>query len=522
MECTTRAKSKFRHFATIGAVAIILALGFDPFIQNLIHYETVYLANPRDTNYISSTPVYDYRGTFGDLDSFGKGALSAGLYSTGPATYRVPGYDCSTGNCTWPDYASLALGVHCADLTQQLTQTCSNATNVNSTLGAPCDYSLPNGMNLGNDGRTVLAVNTSREAVVYTNYTNPIAIVQAIGAYQNEYVNASASVSAVECIMFPAVKRYTSSVGSYYTAPWYAAHTEDSTAVGPLGTPDDYFENMLDMHENYDYVFASNNSIEAGYFLRPGPSWASVGPSNGLEVEYRMSNQAVISLQKYIRTLFQGTVRRDSSTAPLTTSAELNGGGSSDALWVTYDQDATFETCKFVPNYWYIFSQHHSVDVYLLTCGRGTLANDAKNIPCALDAMSASFTSMMRQSQNSSVIPGESAVMSWAFSNGKTIAPITQVNVTWPWIILPVIIWFCSIVMVIGTAVKSKRAKVHLWRTNPLAMVFLTLGRDERQEVSQHGGLSEEGLIKRAENIRVKLTTSDGRDIMLRKPRAPE
>ena len=76
--------------------------------------------------------------------------------------------------------------------------------------------------------------------------------------------------------------------------------------------------------------------------------------------------------------------------------------------------------------------------------------------------------------------------------------------------------------MVIGTAVKSKRAKVHLWRTSPLAMVFLTLGRDERQEVSQHGGLSEQGLIQRAENIKVKLTVSDGQDIMLRKPRAQE
>jgi hypothetical protein len=129
---------------------------------------------------------------------------------------------------------------------------------------------------------------------------------------------------------------------------------------------------------------------------------------------------------------------------------------------------------------------------------------------------------MMRQSQNISVIPTEFAAALFDFQKGTTIAPITQVNVTWAWIILPVIIWFCSVAMVIGTAVKSKRAKVHLWRTNPLAMVFLTLGRDERQEVSQHGGLSEQGLIQRAENIRVRLTTSDGRDIMLRKPRAQE
>jgi hypothetical protein len=133
--------------------------------------------------------------------------------------------------------------------------------------------------------------------------------------------------------------------------------------------------------------------------------------------------------------------------------------------------------------------------------------------------MAASFTAYMKYSQNITVIPGSQAVAPFGFSNGTTIAPITQVNVTWYWIILPVIIWVCSVAMVIGTAVKSKKAKVHLWRTNPLAMVFLTLGRDERQEVSQHGGLSEQGLIQRAENIKVKLSVQDGQDIMLRRPR---
>ena len=156
---------------------------------------------------------------------------------------------------------------------------------------------------------------------------------------------------------------------------------------------------------------------------------------------------------------------------------------------------------------------------HVLTSFRGTIANDARNVPCALDAIAASFTAMMRLAQNTTVVDGFSAVETFGFSNGTTFAPITQVNVTWLWIILPVIIWLCSVAMVIGTAVKSKRAKVHLWRTNPLAMVFLTLGRDERQEVSQHGGLSEQGLIQRAENIKVKLTVSDGQDIMLRKPR---
>ena len=347
---------KGQHFATIGAIAIILALGFDPFIQNLVHYETVYQPDAQQYNMIKTTPVYDYRGAFGELDVSGKGAISAGLYSTGPPSYRVPDYTCYTGNCTWQDYPSLAIGVHCADLTAQLTQVCSNSSDTNSTLGPACDYSLPNGMHLGTDGRTVLAVNTSRDALVYTNYSNPLAIVQAIGAWSHEeiFVNATAPVTALECVMFPAVKTYVSAVGALYEQPWYAAH-EGTGDIGPLDTPDRYFENMVDMFEDYTHVAADNNTIDAGYFLNAPSSQALTQDSfETSTTSYRLSNQAGVSFSRYMRTLLQGTVRRTSGSDLLSTSAELNGGGSSDALWVMYDSEASSSTCANVANFWYV------------------------------------------------------------------------------------------------------------------------------------------------------------------------
>jgi hypothetical protein len=491
-----------RHFATVGAIAIILALGFDPFIQNLVHYDTVYADDASQYNLVVTTPVFDYRGTFGELDPTTKGAIAGGLYSLDPPSFRVPAYTCDTGNCTWANYPTLAVGVHCADLTTQLTQTCSNGTNVDPLMGAACDWSLPNGVHLGADGRTVLAMNVSREAIHYTNYTDPLAVIQTIAAFSNEYVNASAQVSASECVMFPSVKTYFSAVGQYYTTPWYANHSEDTTvSVGPLDTPDFYFEEMVGQYEKYTYVAAENNSLTAGYFLNP-PLKEGQNLTTGFPDQYRMSNQAVVSLQKYLKELLQGFIRTNGTTERTTTVAELNGGGSSDALSVIYDPGQGYAGCRDVPNYWGEFSDLNT------------------NVQCALDSISTSLTVMMRNAQNITVIPGEDAVMRFGFDKGITIAPITQVNVTWFWIILPIIIWMCSIAMLIGTAVKSKKAKVHLWRTNPLAMVFLTLGREERHEVSQHGGLSEDGLIKRAENIRVRLTVQDGQDIMLRKPTA--
>jgi hypothetical protein len=489
-----------RHFATVGAIAVILALGFDPFIQNLVHYDTVY-ADDASSNQIVSTPVFDYRGTFGELDPTTKGAISAGLYSMDPPSFRVPVYVCETGNCTWADYPSLAVGVHCVDLTSQLTQTCSNGTNIDPVMGAACDWSLPNGVHLGTDGRIVLAMNTSQQAIHYTNYTNPLAVIQTIAAFSSEYVNASAAVSASECVMFPAVKKYFSAVGQWYTTPWYANHSDDYTAIGPLSTPDYYFENTIDMYEEYTYVAADNNSVSAGYFLDPPNTLQLSSVVGGFASGYRMSNQAAVSLQKYLKDLLQGFVHAN-GTDRYTTVAELNGGGSSDPLSVIIDPSQGFSTCKYVANYWGEFSDTNT------------------NVQCALDSIATSLTVMMRNAQNLTVIPGDQAISYFGFDKGTTIAPITQVNVTWFWIILPIVIWICSIAMLIGTAIKTKKSKVHLWRTNPLAMVFLTLGRDERNEVSQHGGLSEAGLIQRAENIKVKLTVQDGQDIMLRKPAA--
>lgn len=200
----------------------------------MVHYSTVYTPDPEQGNTIVATPVFDYRGVFGELDAYSKGAISTGLYNTNPS-YRVPVYQCGIANCTWADYPSLAIGVHCADLTPQLT---------------------------------------SREAIYYTNYTNPLAVIQIIAAFANEYVNSSAEVTALECVMFPAVKTYFSAVGSWYTDSWWAAQSgSEDLAVGPLDTPDAYFESMVDMYEEYTYVAAENNSINAGYFLIASQFW---------------------------------------------------------------------------------------------------------------------------------------------------------------------------------------------------------------------------------------------------------
>lgn len=57
----------YRHFAALGSLAVILAIAFDPFIQNLIHYYPKLIADSSGTAIVSSNSQYDAVGPI--LDS---------------------------------------------------------------------------------------------------------------------------------------------------------------------------------------------------------------------------------------------------------------------------------------------------------------------------------------------------------------------------------------------------------------------------------------------------------------------
>lgn len=52
----------YRHFAVLGSVAVTLALAFDPFIQNLIHYYPNLVMDSTGTAVVSSNSLYNAIG----------------------------------------------------------------------------------------------------------------------------------------------------------------------------------------------------------------------------------------------------------------------------------------------------------------------------------------------------------------------------------------------------------------------------------------------------------------------------
>jgi hypothetical protein len=143
--------------ASIGSVITILALGTSTFVQQALKYETFY-----PTDGIATMPTAQYmNGTGWGVENGNNGAalqgvdqsmvsaLYTGLYSP-PATNFTVTPQCSTGNCTWPSYQSLAFCNTCKNITSILNHTKVHITPANR-VEDPYDtdvYTLPNGFSL--------------------------------------------------------------------------------------------------------------------------------------------------------------------------------------------------------------------------------------------------------------------------------------------------------------------------------------------------------------------------------------
>ncbi|KAE8153169.1 hypothetical protein BDV25DRAFT_127495 [Aspergillus avenaceus] len=140
---------RFRHFAVWGAMAMILALAFDPFAQNLIHYYQNMVVDPSQRALLTKTTSYNTTGLslmerLKWLDPTLKANVYNSLFSNdGSRPWATPHQVCSSGNCTWDPIAALEARALCSEVTEHLNTSCSVLTegSFNGTLN--CTATLP-------------------------------------------------------------------------------------------------------------------------------------------------------------------------------------------------------------------------------------------------------------------------------------------------------------------------------------------------------------------------------------------
>ena len=122
-----------RHLVSIGAVVISLSFLIEPFFQALISdYGRLVPVGTDNTATIGKsvrfhggteciTPIHGNPPTVSTTPDFGvSAALFDGLNTTqDDVLLNVPSH-CASGNCTWDEFASLAICSSCFDITEHL------------------------------------------------------------------------------------------------------------------------------------------------------------------------------------------------------------------------------------------------------------------------------------------------------------------------------------------------------------------------------------------------------------------
>ncbi|KAF2137261.1 uncharacterized protein K452DRAFT_236197 [Aplosporella prunicola CBS 121167] len=121
---------KCRHFAVLGAVATVLGLAFDPFIQNLVHYYDGQIQDTSQIALLTNCTTYNTRGPLmGGNFHYEDPILHANVYRAianveQANSWATPQYFCSSGNCTWDPIATLELRSTCKDVSERLEMEC--------------------------------------------------------------------------------------------------------------------------------------------------------------------------------------------------------------------------------------------------------------------------------------------------------------------------------------------------------------------------------------------------------------
>lgn len=480
-------KLKFRHFAVVAALAMLISVVYDPFIQNLVSYSVRYpseeelgLEPSATLSYATTYDVLQAGGSEIQLDAIMKSSLYSSIFDTS-ASWVTPDNYCGTGNCTWPNIASLAVCERCVDFDPYRNDLTLPQMNMTCDQDG-CVASLPDGFSLGgplNNSRNVMAMRPTDQPIVLTNFTNALGYVQSIFAIDPAAVDRfsqnitayvpsnNSNIYAHECAMYACIQVINTTAATY-------SDGADKRNYNPIT------ESILKEYTDFS-VDESGNIV---FPPIPQDDIKAMNITNGDSI-FTMPATSVNLLGTVINRIFQGYVSTDTNSTSFLYDRD-GIGDTDDSNSADYIQSIFFNSAHSNSNSglcpWPGMSHWQAGVGGDVSC---TVKNVAKG-------MSNGFRSAAWSGRESLSIPGSAThATSW-------------VRVTWFWLFVPVLLWLLSLTILIGTALKTRRAGVRTWRTNPLPMVFLEMSDEQRRQVKNHD-MTEQGLAQKAKALKVKL-----------------
>ncbi|KAJ5769203.1 hypothetical protein N7520_003762 [Penicillium odoratum] len=427
-----------RHFAVPGSLAVILAIAFDPFTQNLLHYYPKLTPDASQIAIVSNNSVYDVVGSQLGLDgeAYVDPTLKANVYNSifnnDPSKpWSIPNYTCGTGNCTWDPITSLGMQAVCSDVTKYLDFQCHTITNDTADLAMVgernCSIHLrfnsstsTISANYIENGPVATAVVAGPGGVSIIQEDSPFYHVQIIAPDQSinevDVFTNSTKWQALECALQPIVRRFRPSV------------------TGGI-----YHEDTLSVWKNR----SANQDLD-GYSL--SPPW---GPEMGIEknTTFMITFEAIRAMDPFMY-FFAGSV--ESALGRIT--------------FIPVEGYATYASADFM----------QAIAVSNIT---GCTATGSERLRCAMENAAAAMSKTFRDSTPSAADSqgAKSSTLGHAMSN------TTYVTVHWQWISLPILVWLLGIITLVGTILRSRRAVVPTWKNDVMPLLFIYEGGQDEQ-----------------------------------------
>ncbi|KAJ3578589.1 hypothetical protein NPX13_g1975 [Xylaria arbuscula] len=200
---------------SVGPVIVIASLATAPFVQQITNVEltndavdTATILALRNYPNLRMENQFSQPLSYGDVPNLVTAAFYGGLYFPGNLTDPLNRSSlqhrpiCSTGNCAFPKFDSLAVCSACANITNQL---------VTSRNSSGARWSLPNGFVLTEEESMPVISTTGAFDPLILHAGLPIANITAIQPCQDTDGTICSSI-AQECMLHWCLNRYSSSV----------------------------------------------------------------------------------------------------------------------------------------------------------------------------------------------------------------------------------------------------------------------------------------------------------------------
>ena len=445
---------------TGGAIITILALGIAPFMQQIVSFPLTnvvfhdgHASAPRALSYDEGEDIHQIGGGLATGPSLEtKAAIYRGLF-TSPVVPLSP--TCSTGNCTFPVFDSLAFCSTCKNVTGDVKRTYTKAKtrggelfgwNLNLTYSLPGDVELKvpviyedeelTDLIYGSSmvSRTNVSATMSKDVLGISNPMLTLAILQFLWIDDEGYgANYLESMPmALECALYFCVQSYnTTVVNNNATTEIVSTWYNGTAPVQTLGY--------------------NGNST-----LRPPKS------DQPLDTSAPGGNNFTIPADTFETTLWY--LNKTLSGTALSRYSEVNQGndGVNDVL---------------------------------------EAMNGHKNISSLMENLATAYTDRIRE-----MYDGDYKAVS-----GDTMVQVPHVRVKWAWLTFPAALVAFSILLLLFTIIATVKARVPVWKDSSLAVLFHGLSGHETL-TKPLGGLDKKSSMKESGKYQVIALGKDNGD----------